>query len=247
TDTTVSDAQVLSLAEKRAKEIAFPINYKLSSDDIVSKMLKFRNLNQQKSRNDYFVWSWSNRQSYENDEIGIIESKLDLANQILPFFEAAGFVWSIKGTKPLKFTSDKEELSATLHFDGGAVPNPGNAGCGFVVCLDGGKCHKGGKFIGRATNNIAEYTGLLEGLKLAQTLGVTSLKVFGDSKLVINQMKGEWAVKQPEIAIIKNKCDEESKKFKTISFTHVLREYNKDADQLADLAISQKKDYSSSH
>lgn len=126
---------------------------------------------------------------------------------------------------------------AILNFDGGSVPNPGKGGCGFIIkYLD--KKISGSIYLGNnMTNNKAEYSGLLNGLKECVRQGISDVNVYGDSKLVIEQMKGNWKVKNEELKKYYLECKEYENKFKSISYNHVYREENKEADENSDKAI----------
>lgn len=126
--------------------------------------------------------------------------------------------------------------------DGGSRGNPGIAGCGAVL-YDGdkNKIDTTTEFCGRQTNNFAEYRGLIIGLELALKNEITDLIVYMDSKLIIEQMKGNFKVKnaglKPLFENAKNICDN----FVKVSFTHVHREKNKVADELANQAMDSGK------
>src|SRR6476661_9562741 len=88
----------------------------------------------------------------------------------------------------------------TLQFDGGSRGNPGPAGIGVVLrAADGTVLRTLGRFIGRATNNVAEYKALIAALEEAKKLGAKKIIVRGDSELIIKQMRGEYRVKQPDL------------------------------------------------
>lgn len=121
-----------------------------------------------------------------------------------------------------------------LHADGGARGNPGPAGIG-VVLKDGdgdviGEIARG---IGVATNNVAEYTALIEGLELALEKGVTDLGVYMDSKLVVSQMKGEWKIKNDQLRRLAVRAQSLLRRFDRTTLKHVPRERNAAADRLA--------------
>src|SRR5438876_5440517 len=87
-----------------------------------------------------------------------------------------------------------------LEFDGGSRGNPGPAGIGVVVrAADGTPVVTLGRFIGRATNNVAEYKALITALQQAKILGARKIIVRGDSELIIKQMRGEYRVKHPDL------------------------------------------------
>src|SRR5918999_1170223 len=87
-----------------------------------------------------------------------------------------------------------------LEFDGGSRGNPGPAGIGVVVrAKDGTPLVTLGRFIGRATNNVAEYKALITAMEEAKRLGAKRIVIRGDSELIIKQMKGEYRVKHPDM------------------------------------------------
>ena len=124
-----------------------------------------------------------------------------------------------------------------LFFDGCSKGNPGKCGAGAVIYKDDQEVWSDSKFVGINTNNYAEYSGLLLGLEKAIDMGITELDVYGDSMLVIRQMKGEYKVNSPNIKPIYDKTKEVSRKFQKISFKHVYRVKNARADELSNEAI----------
>lgn len=125
----------------------------------------------------------------------------------------------------------------TIFTDGASKGNPGPASIGVSICEAGEEVENISKAIGIATNNIAEYTALLEGLKRAVEMQAKIVHVNADSELMIKQLKGEYKVKNPEIKVIFNQIQTLKAELETVSFTHVRREYNKRADALANLAL----------
>lgn len=123
-------------------------------------------------------------------------------------------------------------MKAILHTDGGARDNPGPAGTGVVLETESGSRRELSSFLGKATNNQAEYRALLSGLALAKRQGVTELECYLDSELLVKQMKGEYKVKDPDLQLLYREAQRASKQFETITFTHVPREKNKEADRL---------------
>src|SRR5205085_7025248 len=92
----------------------------------------------------------------------------------------------------------KETL--TLEFDGGSRGNPGPAGIGVVVrAADGTPLVTLGRYIGKATNNVAEYRALITAMTEAERLGARKVKIRGDSELVVRQMTGVYRVKHPDL------------------------------------------------
>src|SRR6266480_1611604 len=91
----------------------------------------------------------------------------------------------------------------TLEFDGGSRGNPGPAGIGVVVrAKDGTPLVTLGRFIGRATNNVAEYRALITAMEEAKKLGATKVLIRGDSELVVKQMLGQYRVKHPDMKVL---------------------------------------------
>lgn len=123
-------------------------------------------------------------------------------------------------------------MKAVLHTDGGARGNPGPAGTGVVLETESGSRRELSSFLGKATNNQAEYRALLSGLDLAKRQGVIELECYLDSELLVKQMKGEYKVKDPDLQLLYREAQRASKQFETITFTHVPREKNKEADRL---------------
>lgn len=123
--------------------------------------------------------------------------------------------------------------------DGGSRNNPGPAGIGFVIKDENGQnLEAKGEYIGVATNNVAEYTALIKALHAAKKYDHESIECFLDSELVVKQIKGEYRVKDENL---KKLLDEvrELIFFKNISFTHVLRSKNKEADALYNKALDE--------
>src|SRR3954471_4660926 len=115
----------------------------------------------------------------------------------------------------------------TLEFDGGSRGNPGPAGIGIVLrAQDGTPLITVGRFIGRATNNTAEYQALIVGLQKAHELGAKKLLIRGDSELIIKQMKGEYRVRHPELKPLHEEAQSLISKFKEAKFEHNLRHKN---------------------
>src|SRR3954465_10831903 len=135
---------------------------------------------------------------------------------------------------------DAKEI-ITLEFDGGSRGNPGPAGIGIVLrAQDGTPIVTLGRFIGRATNNVAEYQALITGLQKAQELGAKRLLIRGDSELIIKQMKGEYRVRHPELKPLYEEAYHLFHQFKEAKIEHNLRHKKTLADKLANLAMDKK-------
>lgn len=132
---------------------------------------------------------------------------------------------------------------AIMHADGGSRGNPGPAAGGAVLFSRNGdgtpgeKCAEVGKYLGKATNNVAEYTGIIIGLEKAHELGIDNLDVRLDSELAVKQLNGEYRVKNPDLAKLFVHVHNLRQHFHHITFSHVRREYNKDADAVVNKTI----------
>ncbi len=91
--------------------------------------------------------------------------------------------------------------------------------------------------IGEETNNVAEYQALLETLRCANAFGADTLRVHGDSALVINQLRGEWKVKAPHLHPLIRSVRDAVRGYQQVEFVHVRREHNREADALANQAL----------
>jgi ribonuclease HI len=130
-----------------------------------------------------------------------------------------------------------------LEFDGGSRGNPGPAGIGVVVrAADGTALVTLGRFIGRATNNVAEYKALITALEEAKKLGAKKIIIRGDSELIIKQMRGEYRVKHPDLKALYDDAQHLLHQFNEAKIEHNLRHKNETADKLANLAMDRKAD-----
>ena len=126
-----------------------------------------------------------------------------------------------------------------LFIDGAARGNPGPAGLGVVIKDENKKTIKEFyKYIGVATNNIAEYNALVYGLQEAHMLGAEEVELNMDSELIAQQLKGEFRVKDPKIKLLFDQAIHLINGFKRFEVVHIRREENKEADKLANKAIN---------
>ncbi|WP_144207273.1 bifunctional RNase H/acid phosphatase [Mycobacterium tilburgii] len=135
-------------------------------------------------------------------------------------------------------------MKVIVEADGGSRGNPGPAGYGAVVhSADRGTAlAESMEAIGRATNNVAEYRGLIAGLEDAARMGASEVDVFMDSKLVVEQMSGRWKVKHPDLAELHAQARRLAARFDRITYTWIPRERNKHADRLANEAMDAAAD-----
>ena len=126
---------------------------------------------------------------------------------------------------------------AVLRTDGGARGNPGPAGCGFVIEVDGATVCGGGCYIGSATNNVAEYQALVWGLRNVLALGHDEVTVFADSELLVKQINGQYRVKNAGLKPLFTEALSLLRRFGAFEVRHVRREQNKAADAMANEAM----------
>lgn len=131
----------------------------------------------------------------------------------------------------------------TLQFDGGSRGNPGPAGIGIVISAqDGTPLVTLGRFIGNATNNVAEYRALITAMQEAKKLGAKRIVIRGDSELIIKQMRGEYKVRHPDMKTLYEEAQDLLGTFEHHKIEHNLRHKNELADKLANLAMDRKRD-----
>lgn len=131
-------------------------------------------------------------------------------------------------------------MKGYLFSDGGARGNPGPAGSGAVLYDEKKMVDLGGKFFPDATNNFAEYNGLLIGLKMAIKKGFTELTCYLDSELIVKQLNGQYKVSNADLKKLKSKVDDLRESFEIITFEHVPREKNAIADKIVNLILDTK-------
>ena len=129
-------------------------------------------------------------------------------------------------------------MRAKLSTDGGARGNPGPAAYGYVLeAEDGTVLAAHGERIGEATNNVAEYRGLVAGLEKAVELGVRELDVVSDSELLVKQMTGEYRVKNEALRRLSIEAARLARQLDHVAYTAVRREHNELADRLVNEAL----------
>ena len=136
---------------------------------------------------------------------------------------------------------DRGERSAdvtTAYIDGASRGNPGPASYGFLLKGPDGKIIlEMGKYFGRATNNVAEYYGLINALDIAASRAITRLRVRSDSELLVRQMEGRYKVKSPELKPLHERAQKLSRQFAWFAIEHIPRAQNAEADRLVNEAL----------
>jgi probable phosphoglycerate mutase len=129
-------------------------------------------------------------------------------------------------------------VKARLSTDGGSRGNPGPAAFGYVLeAEDGTVLDARGEAIGVATNNVAEYRGLLAGLEAAIERGVEEVEVVSDSELLVKQMRGEYKVKNETLRELVDDAEWLARRLRRVTYTAVRREHNELADRLVNEAL----------
>jgi len=129
-------------------------------------------------------------------------------------------------------------VRARLSTDGGARGNPGPAAYAYVLeAEDGTVLHAQGEAIGVATNNVAEYRALVEGLRRAVESGVDELEVVSDSELIVKQMRGEYRIKNEALRALADEAAALARRIRLVTYTAVRREHNELADRLVNEAL----------
>jgi len=129
-------------------------------------------------------------------------------------------------------------VKARLSTDGGARGNPGPAAYAYVLeAEDGTVLAAHGEVIGVATNNVAEYRALVEGLRKAGELHLDELEVVSDSELVVHQMRGEWKIKNDALRVLWEEAQDLAAGIGKVRYTAVRREHNELADRLVNDAL----------
>lgn len=128
-----------------------------------------------------------------------------------------------------------------VYADGGSRGNPGPAGAGAYLCdLEGHAVARIYKYLGETTNNVAEYTALIYGLKEAFRRGAKRVLIRMDSQLVVRQILGEYKVKEPTLQKLYHQAHSLLHEFASFEIEHIPREQNKNADKLANMAMDKE-------
>jgi len=152
-----------------------------------------------------------------------------LAGVEQPLFAPASGNGELPGRQPFR-----------LFTDGAARGNPGPAGVAFFIEDRAGQALAAIRdYIGKATNNVAEYTALVRGLRRARELGIDRLDVYMDSELVVKQMAGQYRVRDAKLRVLHKEASELMKTFTRCDIWHIDRSQNARADALANEAIDE--------
>ena len=158
-----------------------------------------------------------------------------MQSNILSFFNNAN---NTSSKKIVNKISSNHNDNYTLFFDGCSKSNPGPAAAGAVIFHNDVEIWSSSVFVGKKqTNNAAEYTGLIIGLREVVNRDISRIVIKGDSKLIIQQMKGLFKVKSPNLIPLYQEAKNLAHSLKSVSFHHVYRHLNTRADELANLGL----------
>ena len=147
--------------------------------------------------------------------------------------------WVKESISMTKVTDFKD---AKLFTDGGSRGNPGPSAGAFLICkMDDNVVEKSGFYIGITTNNQAEYKALLKGLQRSAKLGIRKLNVFIDSELIVKQLSGHYKIKNKGLEPLYRQIKDLATSFEEVSFTHVPRALNKEADLEVNRILDEQK------
>ncbi|HUV35835.1 MAG TPA: ribonuclease HI family protein [Patescibacteria group bacterium] len=151
---------------------------------------------------------------------------------------AGDIVLKRKGTAPPSHDASRRSDTLIIYTDGASRGNPGPASIAAVVYLPSGKLLiSRSSMIGTATNNVAEYRAVLDGLELARNLHAVEIEIKLDSELVVRQLNGEYRVKNKDLRILHDAVLAEMSHFARCTFEHISRAQNTEADRLANEAL----------
>ncbi len=131
-------------------------------------------------------------------------------------------------------------MKLSIYTDGASRNNPGEAGAGVFITRDGMAIEKISRYLGRTTNNIAEYSAAIIGLEHALMMRASDVKLFADSELLVRQLNGQYKVKNEGLKPLYKKAMDLIAKIGCVEIQHIPREQNSEADSLANKAIDEK-------
>jgi ribonuclease HI len=131
-------------------------------------------------------------------------------------------------------------MELTIYTDGASRNNPGEAGAGAYITQDSEPIERLARYLGKTTNNVAEYSAAIMGLEQAVTLGARRVKLFADSELLVKQINGQYKVKNEGLKPLHARVKELIARIGSVEVIYIRREENREADALANKAIDEK-------
>lgn len=184
---------------------------------------------------DYDKYEWKTLQDMQLNKLTQSTQQILGLHQLSMFTDNGGYEVCTDGDK-----NTTEKIIA--YSDGGSRGNPGPSASGYVLMQESGEViAEGGEYLGVTTNNVAEYTAVLQGLLRARELGYEEVDFRMDSQLVANQLNGIYKIKHPDLAVINQKIQQVVDEFNKVTFSHVRREYNKLADGVVNRILDENQ------
>ncbi len=132
----------------------------------------------------------------------------------------------------------------TIYIDGCSKGNPGDAASAAVLYDENGEAlHEAARYLGKATNNVAEYNALLLALEKAALFSVKEIQIFSDSQLLVRQYNGQYKIKNRALQALSIKVRKLVSNFDKVVITHITRDKNEEADALVNKAVKEKSDF----
>lgn len=198
----------------------------------IATLMPGKKINPQREHNKY---SWKKMSDIQLSEI------TDITRVALQIEQPMNSIGVKEGVDDVVITTNNEQL--VVYADGGSRGNPGPSASGFVIKdpSDTRLLFEGGKYLGITTNNQAEYQAVKLALEKALEMGGRSIQCRLDSLLVVNQLNGIYKIRNRDLWPIHAYIKDISQKFEHISFTHVRREFNKEADAMVNKILDQQQ------
>ena len=190
----------------------------------------------------YSRYAWKRLGDIHQDELTEVSHLLLSMYKDRPGMSAG--MDTVKIQQSVDYASKKKGI-VVMYSDGGSRGNPGPSAAGYIIKDAEGKlAYEGGAYLGITTNNQAEYHGVRLGLEKAHELGVKSIECYVDSMLVVNQLNGQYVIRNRELWPIHERIKELIGQFDKVTFRHVKREFNQQADSMVNkiLDTRTKKD-----
>lgn len=187
----------------------------------------------------YSRYLWKTPSEINQEGVTELSYMLLAANKEKPGVSAT--VDSIKIRSDVSYAK-KKQSGVVIYSDGGSRGNPGPSAAGFVIKdMNDSLAYEGGAYLGITTNNQAEYHGVRLGLEKARELGVKSVECNIDSMLVVNQLNGQYVIRNRELWPIHERIKELIGQFDQVTFRHIKREFNQQADGMVNKILDARE------
>ncbi len=187
---------------------------------------------------EYDHYTWKTLTEIQLDEI------TQSTRQLLGLTPHPGVPMEVSDTDTMDGVKNSTHQTITSYSDGGSRGNPGPSASGYVLLDERNAIiYEGGTYLGKTTNNVAEYTAVLEALQKSLELGARRVDMRMDSQLVANQMNGIYKIKHPDLAVIKHAIEKLSAQFEKVTYTYVARKYNTLADGMVNKILDAHQEH----